>query len=324
MQSLKQYWIFGILIGILLIGGCDEGGDNDDDNDNNTAQLPTWETCQEWIAHSAAYPATVPSSRCPDESEKGRNEIIEAGGGIFPAGDNMYYLVRFPASRDQFDGMSVVFTLHGPAGCAEDVFEDWYTMTQQMSVPRDYAIVSLQYWDPERPFQLDAYDDDQSVYANLVSITTEIAEHCPVAELPKFLYGFSRGSTLTFSIAVDDRAAEGLHLFSAFVADSGAWSAEGPLPDTLQEVVQNDRYNAFDDARFWLYCGQNDMTETGVDNATMCEVMDNARDFVVSYGGNIDRFFVAEQGAHGMFSDRTPQTPGKALEELFNYIDSFL
>jgi len=275
---------------------------------------PTMEECRQWLASSREL--TVPIA-CADWSFF-RDELLARGGGAFPVGEGRYYLVWFPPDWESVADRKVILSLHGTGGCAEWMLNHWY---QTSSAAHSWVLVALQYYDPETR----QYDDDEVIYRNLLAALDELQAHCPLSGSDFFYHGFSRGSAQSFPLAVRDRA--GRQLFTAFIADSGCSSLEYP---TLRDAPAD----ALAGARFWMWCGENDVSTVDPNRMT-CDVMEeDMRPYVEGHGGQVDALIREEGAGHGMFSgceeegdpDCTPRTAdnlGPSLPLLFEYIESF-
>ncbi len=272
---------------------------------------PTMEDCRHWLTSSEEL--TVPIA-CPDWSFF-RAELFKRGGGVFPVGEGRYYLAWFPDNWDTITDRKVIISLHGTGGCAEWALNQWYQATSHT-----WALVAMQYYDPESGH----YDDDRVIYENLQSVLDDLKAHCPVAGSDVFYHGFSRGSAQSLPVAIRDRADR--QIFSAFIADSGC---SGPGYPTLQ----NQPADALAGARFWMWCGENDVSTVDPSRMT-CEVMDeDMRTYIEAHGGQVDALIREEGGWHGMFNDcdaeghncvtRKAENLGPSLPVLFEYIESF-
>ena len=278
------------------------------------SEEPTWAECRQWLAASAETDVPI---ACPDWAFF-RDELFKRGGGVFPVGSDRYYLVWFPDDWENVADRKLIVSLHGTGGCAEWMLNHWY---QTSSADHSWALVALQYYD-RRSKQ---YDDDAVIYQNLRALWTELQNHCPVAGSRLFYHGFSRGSAQSFPIAVRDRAGD--QLFAAFIADSGCAGLDYP---TLRDAPAD----ALAGARFWLWCGENDVSTVDPDRMT-CEVMEqDMRPFIESHGGQVDALVREAGSGHGMFdgctqegdsncSPRTAAELGPSLPALFEYIESF-
>jgi len=275
---------------------------------------PTMEECRQWLASSEGL--TVPIA-CPDWSFF-RDELFERGGGVFPVGDNRYYLVRFPDDWDTVADRKVVISLHGTGGCAEWMLNRWY---QASSSGHSWALVALQYYDSEG----EQYDGDEIIYQNLEAVLDDLQAHCPIAGSDVFYHGFSRGSANSYPVAIHDRA--GRRAFSAFIADSGCSVLFHP-------TLRDQPADALAGARFWMWCGENDVST--VDHSRMtCDIMEeDMRPYIEDHGGQVDALVREEGAGHGMFSGcvdendshctpHTAENLGPSLPMLFDYIESF-
>jgi hypothetical protein len=275
---------------------------------------PTLQECRQWLASSQELAVPI---ACPTWSFF-RDELFEHEGGVFPIGDDRYYLVLFPDDWETVTDRKVIVSLHGTGGCAEWMLNRWY----QTSWPaHSWAVVALQYYDPTS----DQYDGDEVIYRNLRAILDDLHAHCPVGGSDVFYHGFSRGSAQSFPVAIRDRA--GRQAFAAFIADSGCAGLDYP---TLQDAPQD----ALAGARFWMWCGQNDVSTVDADRMT-CEAMEeDMRPYVEAHGGRVDALIQEAGVAHGMFSGcpqegskdcstRTAENLGPSLPLLFDYIEAF-
>jgi len=274
---------------------------------------PTMEECRQWLASSQGL--TVPIA-CPDWAFF-RGELFKRGGGVFPVGNDRYYLVWFPDDWSTLTDRKIIVSLHGTGGCAEWMLNHWY---QTSSADHSWVVVALQYYDKAS----DRYDDDQVIYQNLQATLDDLRAHCPVAGSDIFYHGFSRGSAQSFPVAIRDWA--GRQIFSAFIADSGCAGLNYP---TLRDQPDD----ALAGARFWMWCGENDVSTVDRNRMT-CEVMEDMRAYIEEHGGQVDALIREEGAGHGMFSGcvdendahctpRTAENLGPSLPLLFDYIESF-
>ncbi len=254
---------------------------------------------------------------CPDSWSFFRGELFKRGGGVFPVGDDRYYLVLFPDGWENVTERKVIVSLHGTGGCAEWMLNQWY---QTLSSDHPWVVVALQYYDRDSR----QYDDDAVIYQNLRTALAELQAHCPVAGSDIFYHGFSRGSAQSFPVAIRDRAGD--RLFAAFIADSGCAGLNYP---TLRDAPAD----ALSGAHFWLWCGENDIS-TVDHNRTTCQVMqEDMLPYVEAHGGVVDALIREKGGGHGMFNDcsagghncvsRKAGNLGPSLPLLFDYIATF-
>ncbi|MFQ6102429.1 MAG: MBL fold metallo-hydrolase [Anaerolineae bacterium] len=279
-----------------------------------TLAEPTMEECRQWLASSEEL--TVPIA-CPTWSFF-RDELFERGGGVFPVGDGRYYLALFPDDWETVTDRKVIVSLHGTGGCAEWMLNHWY---QTSSPAHSWALVALQFYDP----QVQEYDDDEVIYQNLEAGLNDLQAHCPIAGSDVFYHGFSRGAAQSFPVAIRDQAGD--RLFAAFIADSGCSGLDYP---TLRDAPAD----ALAGARFWMWCGQNDVSTVDPGRMT-CDVMEeDMRPYLESHGGQVDALIREEGAGHGMFSGcvdendshctpRTAENLGPSLPLLFEYIEAF-
>ncbi len=273
---------------------------------------PTMATCRAWIQenHSLDYS----NHGCQEHADILRS-VERMGGGVIPVGENRFFIVWFPEGWERSSDPEVVFTIHGNGGCAENNFKWW----SEVAEAHDYAVVALQYAEEDvadtNPREDFVFDRADAVYPNLVAAYDELRAHCPLGDAPIVLHGFSRGSAMNYNLALMDRGAKGRRLFSAFIADSGGTGPAG-TGDTPPGYLKDAPPNAYQGARFWLYCGMKD--EDGV----RCDDMEKARQLIQAHGGIVDELYVNPTGAHGIFIRGRTETTTPAIEAMLAYIDA--
>ncbi|HHH41844.1 MAG TPA: hypothetical protein ENK56_07545, partial [Chloroflexi bacterium] len=273
---------------------------------------PTMATCRAWIqeSHSLDYS----NHDCQEHADILRS-VERMGGGVIPVGENRFFIVWFPEGWERSSDPEVIFTIHGNGGCAESNFKWWSEVAEE----HNYGVVALQYaeedvadTDPREDFVFDKAD---AVYPNLVAAYDELRAHCPIDNVPIVLHGFSRGSAMSYHLALMDRGAEGRHLFSAFIADSGGTGPTG-TGDTPPGYLRDAPQDAYHGARFWLYCGMED--EDGV----RCDDMEKARQIIQAHGAIVDELYVNPTGGHGIFIRGRDEATTPAIEAMLAYIDA--
>jgi predicted esterase len=230
-----------------------------------------------------------------------RQALYDAGGGI-RAVDGKYYAAYFPSGFGT-GRRRVLVALHGTGGSPEAEWNDWRSTMQS----RGWGFLGLKYVDDSNG----SYDDDATIYSHAKTMLDEVRAACDLGGAAAFLLGFSRGSAQAFPVAYRDL--KDRRLFSAVANNSGAWLLGGPLPPTLAESDARGEPSAFAGGRFWMYCGGRDM-EHGY---PMCDEMQNARAYVLSHGGTVERLYEDPSGGHGGL----PRNPD-AVAALFAYFES--
>ncbi len=261
--------------------------------------------CREWIrvSHELEYV----NHGCEEQADF-LASVEGMGGGVIPLDESRFYIAWFPEGWEELPDRRLVVTLHGSGGCAERLFEWWW----EMSVDRRFALVALQYAEEDPSGEL-IYDDSDRIYEDLRTMIGQLQSLCFLGDIPIILHGFSMGSARSFELAIADRADGGMRAFSAFIADSGTAFAEtgGELPQFILDAGPN----AYDGARFWLYCG-------GADHdGQTCFDMEDMNVLILDRGAVVDDFYVNPLGGHGIFAGHTPGAPGPALTAMFDYID---
>jgi predicted esterase len=256
-------------------------------------------SCVTWAATQRA--AGVPPG--PGNVTTQRNSLYNSGGGV-RALNSRYYAAYFPPGWAQSPRRRVMLNLHGTGGAPEDQWAiDWASILPN----RNWAFLGLKYLDDATGI----YDSEAVIYQNLKAMVDDVRANCDFGAVTSFLVGFSRGSAQAFSAMAND--VKDRRLFTAAGHNSGAWIIGGPLPPTLQAIASGGDRNALATARHWMYCGERD-NEHGY---PMCDEMENARAFVVTYGGVVSDVFRDPTGGHGGLAKNQA-----ALSAMFAYFES--
>jgi len=287
--------LLGVLLVVLLVVpmGCTEedGGETKSDENVQSGDEQDISQCLDWL--QSAQDAPEP----PEFFADMRDNIVEQGAGVFPLGENLYYIVRFPENWGKQENRRLIFTLHGSGMHAEQVFSLWLGDTGWCS----YALVALQYYDPSIADEEEAHCNATEIYAYMQTIFGEIEKHCPTDDTLYFFHGLSRGSWLTLPLADLDMA--GHQYFSSFIADSGA------------PIDREFALTSLAEAHYWLYCSEQDMVSG---DKNKCDEMENMVAMIEDYQGVVDKFYQDPLGGHGMF-----QNSVTAVEKLIHYIETF-
>ncbi len=245
----------------------------------------------------------------PMSVEEIRKLLDKAGGKIVSLSNGGFFLEWFPENWNSLKTRYIIISLHGSGGHAERMFNLWYRNRSY----HDYAIIALQY------AETDAQDDMRfqnchEIYQNLRSIVEHIGKaDSHISNNTLILHGFSRGAARIFELAALDRAANGMHVFAAFIIDSGSSLAEnqGELSPFLDKLSRN----AYNGARFWLYTGAGDH------GGRTCIDLRKMSKFITDHGGKVDDLFIYDTNQHGILITGGPYMKSKALNALFTYIN---
>lgn len=267
---------------------------------------PSMDECRAWIAET--HTTDYENHDCEDYADV-MDMVGRIGGGAIPVGDDRFYLIWFPEGWERLPDRRLIVTMHGKGGCAESVFRLWLDVSRG----RGYAIASLQC--AETYGDHTTFDNARVMYSNLVTMLGQLENHCPMQGVPVILHGFSRGSAMNYQLALIDRGAEGLGLFSSFIADSGGPGPTGSA-NIVPDYIRNAPPDAYEGARFWLYCGMRD------NDGQRCEDIEWMMGLLIEHGATIDRFYVDPRGGHGILLTVHDAHPSPALDELLDYIDS--
>ncbi len=319
------YFITTLLIGLSL--ACSLGGMLPSSEETATPSLlpptqpvdaapspaaggesPTMASYRIWVEtnHSLDYPI----HGCTVHSDI-LDSVVEEGGGVIPLGESYFYITWFPENWELITEKRLIVSLHGNGGCAEKNFNWWLKPAQEQG----FAIAALQYAQQpgasNEPEDLD-FMDAQEVYESIRTILDDLQMYAPLDETLIVYHGFSRGSALSFQMALMDRAPEGLGAFAAFISDSGGGFAEtnGEIPG----YIQNAPTDAYLGAHFWLYCGGKDH------NGRTCQDMERMEKIIPTLGGVVDELYQFDPGGHGIFITAEKGNKSPPLQALFEYL----
>ena len=214
-----------------------------------------------------------------------REALYAAGGGVRAVGSK-YYAAWFPSGWASSAPRRVLVGLHGTGGAPET---EWSVDWKDIVSAKGWAYVGLKYVDDATG----VHDDETTIYANIKTMIDQLTTACDFASPSMFLVGFSRGSADAFPVAYLDL--KDRRFFKAIGNNSGAWFLTGPMTQTMEAIKARGDTTVYSGSRFWMYCGGRDM-EHGY---PMCDEMKNAKDFIVSYGGMVERLYEDPTGGHG-------------------------
>lgn len=214
-----------------------------------------------------------------------REALYAAGGGVKAVGSR-YFAAWFPSNWASSSPRRVLVGLHGTGGAPET---EWSVDWKDILSGRGWAYVGLKYVDDSTG----NHDDETTIYANLKTLIADLQASCDFASPAMFLVGFSRGSANAFPVSYLDVKDRGY--FKAIGNNSGAWLLGGPLTATMQGIQSRNETTAYSGVKFWMYCGALDMGR----GYPMCDGMQNARSFILQYGGTVERLYEDPAGAHG-------------------------
>lgn len=167
--------------------------------------------CAAWAASQDGAGVAAP----PDTVADQRATLLAAGGGLTPVGSK-YFVSYFPAGFAAGANRRVLVNLHGTGGSPE---AEWTDFRADLEA-HGWGYLGLKYYDDASGL----YDNDETIYANLTTMVGATEQGCDLDGAKLFLFGFSRGSAKTFSMAAKDRASSAGPMFTAFASSSGgAW-----------------------------------------------------------------------------------------------------
>ncbi len=302
---MRRVFSVCVLVGVLLVSFGNGGALS-----ASAQEAPTLETCTAWLRENQVQPSvTFANHSCEEPGQLAAlDTALQAGAGVIPLGEERFFIAWFPPNWDELTDRKIIFSLHGSGGCAERL-SDWWL---RASTGRGYAIVALQYAEIGADGEA-VFDDSETVYANLTTAYETLRTHCPLDDTVAVLHGFSRGSEEIYHQAMLDYGEDGQHLFSAFIADSGAGfvMSGGREP----AFIHDGGPDLFGGAHFWLYCG-------GFDHeGRTCEGMERMQPLLEQHGAVVDELYTYPQGGHGILPTTQGGRPSRALLDFFEYVD---
>jgi hypothetical protein len=297
LQLLPAAMLFGI-------AAC--GGSSPTAPTPTTTSAPATTTTPTALATCAAWSATqraagVPAGRGDVQSQ--REALYSAGGGV-KAVSNRYYAMWFPANWPSSSIRRVMIGIHGTGGAPET---EWSVDWKNLVAARGWAYIGLKYVDDTSG----VHDDDATIYANIKSMIDDVRRSCDYGSPSMYLVGFSRGSAESFPITYRDL--KDRRLFTATGNNSGSWPPTGPMVPINEQIQASGETTAYNGARFWMYCGALDL----VQGWQMCDGMRNARTWITTYGGHVERLFEDPAGGHGGLAKNA-----EAVGAMFSYFES--
>ncbi len=275
------------------------------------SEAPTLETCRAWIREN--HTLDYDNHGCEEHADI-LTSVAQIGGGVIPVGENRFFIVWFPRDWESREDREVVLTIHGNGACAENNFKWWQSVAQE----HGFAVIALQYAEADvndlDPREDALFDEVPVVYENLIKAYDAVRTHCPVEGIPVVLHGFSRGSALSYQLALMDKGENGRDLFAAFIADSGGAGPAGS-GDQTPGYLKNAPTDAYGGAHFWLYCGMKDY------DGVRCDDMEKMQELIVTHGGIVDALYVNPKGGHGLFIGDNVEYR-QARDALYAYIDA--
>jgi len=256
-------------------------------------------SCATWIATQRASGVAPGTGSVATQ----REALYAAGGGIRSV-SNRYFAAWFPTNWSSSSPRRVLVGLHGTGGAPET---EWSVDWKDIVSTRGWAYVGLKYVDDATG----SHDSDTVIYANLKSMIDTLTSACDFGSPSQFLVGFSRGSAQAFPVAYLDL--KDRRLFTAIGNNSGAWVIGEPMVPTMEAIVARGETSAYSGSRFWMYCGGRDLEH----GHPMCDEMTNARTFITSYGGHVERLYEDPTGAHGGLAKNAD-----AWGAMFSYFES--
>jgi hypothetical protein len=241
----------------------------------------TQAACSAWSGGQRA--AGLPPGRGEVQSQ--REALYSAGGGV-RAVNNRYYAMWFPSNWATSSPKRAMVGLHGTGGAPET---EWSIDWKDIVSSKGWAYIGLKYVDDTTG----VHDDDGTIYSNLKTMIDDVQRNCDFGSPLMFLVGFSRGSAQTLPIIYRDL--KDRRFFMAAGSNSGSWTPGGAMVPTMADIQARGETTAYNGAQFWMYCGALD----NVQGYPMCDGMKNARTFITSYGGYVERLYEDPLGGHG-------------------------
>ncbi len=265
-------------------------------------------SCNDWLGENSSL--EYKRHGCTEHTDI-LESVEENGGSVIPLSDDRFFIFWAPEGWFESEDKKLVLTVHGGGGCAETVFELW----NDLSEDHDYAIIALQTAEKgqgaEEFIKEEHYsfDSPETMYELIKETVSELGLYCDLDNTDIIYHGFSRGSAVSYEVALTDYGEDGEQIFSAYIADSGG------LPVELAEYLEKSQ-DSFNGVHFWLYCSENDQ------DGDRCEGMKFSEEILTQYGAVVDEFYINPIGGHGLISLTHTRAESSAFDKLFNYIDA--
>jgi len=298
MKRLAVILLFGPIVAIAC-GGSASPTAPTTTTTTTTTTVVTLPACVTWAGTQRA--TGVPAATGDVTGQ--REALYSAGGGVKAVGSK-YYAMWFPSNWASTSTRRVMVDLHGTGGAPET---EWALGWKDIVSQRGWGWIGLKYVNDATG----VHDDETAMYANLKTLLTDVAASCDFGSPSMFLVGFSRGSAQSFPIAYLDL--KDRRYFKAVGNNSGAWLLDGAMTPTMQGIVTRNETTAYAGSKFWMYCGARDL-EHGY---PMCDEMTNAKTFITSHAGIVERLYQDPTGGHGGLSKNTD-----AWTAMFTYFES--
>lgn len=218
-----------------------------------------------------------------------------------------FFAVWLPPGWETASPKRVLVGVPGTDGTAYEVIHDEIELARV----RGYAVVGIQAWDAVAPGE-EHYLDAAGIHG-LVDLALRYMEARHGATRgAAALVGFSRSAAESFPVAFLDRHLDRNRL-ALTIAVSGGYNPAVPPWTDFWDRLQAGEWgaDAWEGARFWLYCGLRD-EQWG---PAQCGTMDAARKLVEAHGGQVDRFLQDQVGGHSDFFQK-PDIHGEAVDRF--------
>jgi hypothetical protein len=290
----RKSGVIALLMSAVLLACSKSASPTSPTTDTTTPPATSLPSCTAWAAQQRASGLPPPIGSVVSQ----RQALYDAGGGVRALGTR-YYGAYFPSAFATQSRKRVMIALHGTGGSPET---EWAIDWAGELPARNWAFLALKYVDDSTG----VHDDNTIIYGNIKSMVDDVRANCDIGTVSYFLAGFSRGSAESFPVTYLDL--KDRHLIKATSNNSGAWLLDMAMPPTLEGIVARNEGSAFSGAKFWMYCGEQDMGH----GYPMCDEMVNARTFVETRGGSILGFYRDPTGGHGGLNKNAA-----AMSEMF-------
>jgi len=223
---------------------------------------------------------------------------LDRGAQILPTPDGRsFYVFWAPAHWKASQRHPILVTLHGHASWAFDELYLWYPAAAK----RGFAILALQWWFGQGESSW-SYYLPQEMYPVMETILRGYGVLAGTA----LLHGFSRGSANVYALTALDQGS-GNRFFKLTIANAG-----GAAPDfPFNVAISNGSYGqgAFAGTHWVLFCSEQDENP----KRDGCPAMRNTRQWLESFGGQVDLFLEEFKQGHGGFH-QNPRNVNLALD----------
>lgn len=248
------------------------------------------------ISSTPSTPPTITPTSTPD--------TLSSPIKIPTSDGKSYFIYGAPQGQNAKEKKKIIFSLPGHGTLAENDYDAWKT---QLLANGNYALASINWWD--------GAGETTSNYFSPEKILSEMKYFMSKNDYNTkdyiILFGFSRGSANTYSVAAND-AFLGNKIIDGIISASGKYQSDFAMTDKLLNYNNGKPYQGY----YWiLACGEKDPNPS----RDGCIGMKETETFLTQKGASILSFLEDPNGAHGAFH-KSPLNLAKKALDLFDTV----